>query len=120
MLAVTLVLAAQALIPLWLAAAIVARDVVIVVGAMAFHVFVGRLEVAPSWISKLNTVLEFSVLSAVLADAARLVEVTAGLPPLFVLVLATLVASGAHYVWVWGRRAWLAKRGGAPAGAEPR
>src|SRR5512135_451831 len=37
MLTVTLVLAAQALVPLWLAAAIVMRDLVIVAGAVAFH-----------------------------------------------------------------------------------
>ena len=115
MLAVTLVLASQALIPLWLAAAIVVRDLVIVVGAVAFHFVVGRVEMAPSWLSKFNTVLEFSVLSVLLADAARAIEVTAWLPPLFVLVLATIVGSGVHYVWVWGRRAMQAKRAaGAP------
>ncbi|HET9025682.1 MAG TPA: CDP-alcohol phosphatidyltransferase family protein [Burkholderiaceae bacterium] len=118
MLAVTVVLATQALIPLWLAAAIVARDLVIVAGAVAFHVVVGRVEMAPSWLSKFNTVLEFSVLSALLADAARTIEVTAWLPPLFVLVTATIVASGVHYVWVWGRRALRSKR--AATAAEPR
>jgi cardiolipin synthase len=119
MLAVTIVLAAQSLMPAWLAVAIVARDVLIVGGALAFHLFVGRVEPAPSWISKLNTVLEFGVLSAVLADAAGAVDLGAWLPPLFVLVMATLVASGAHYVWVWGWRAWQMKRG-LPAGTGPR
>ena len=63
MLAVTLVLASQALVPLWLATAIVVRDLVIVAGAVAFHFIVGRVEMAPSWLSKFNTVLEFCVLS---------------------------------------------------------
>jgi cardiolipin synthase len=115
MLAVTLVLASQSLMPVWLAAAIVVRDLVIVGGVLAFHLFIGRLEIAPSWISKLNTALEFGVLSALLADAARAIEVTAWLPPLFVLVLVTLIASGGHYVWVYGRRAWQAKRGALSA-----
>jgi cardiolipin synthase len=119
MLAVTLVLAAQSLMPAWLAVAIVARDLLIVGGALAFHLFVGRVEPAPSWISKLNTVLEFAVLSAVLADAAGVVELGTWLAPLFVLVMVTLVASGAHYVWVWGRRAWQTKRG-LPAATGPR
>jgi cardiolipin synthase len=110
MLAVTLVLASQALIPLWLAAAIVVRDLVIMGGAIAFHVVVGRVEMAPSWLSKFNTVLEFGVLSALLADAARAIEVTALLPPLFVLVMATILSSGAHYVWVWGRKALESRR----------
>ena len=119
MLAVTLVLASQALIPVWLAVAIVARDAVIVGGAVAFHILVGRVDMAPSWLSKFNTVLEFCVLSALLADAARAIEVTALLPPLFVLVTATIVGSGVHYVWVWGRRAWRSKAS-SPAAADRR
>lgn len=118
MLTVTLVLAAQALVPLWLAAAIVMRDLVIVAGAVAFHFLVGRVEMAPTWLSKLNTVLEFGVLSALLADAAQAIEVTAWLPPLFVFVTATIVGSGVQYVWVWSRKA-LAARGAGPM-AEPR
>lgn len=110
MLAVTVVLASQALIPVWLAAAIVVRDLVIMGGAVAFHFVVGRVEMAPSWLSKFNTVLEFSVLAALLADAAQAIEVTALLPPLFLLVTATIVGSGIHYVWVWGRRAWQHRR----------
>lgn len=110
MLAVTLVLAVQALVPVWLATAIVVRDLVIVAGAVAFHFIVGRVEMAPSLLSKFNTVLEFSVLSALLADAAQAIEVTAWLPPLFTLMMITLVGSGAHYVWVWGRRAWRSRR----------
>src|SRR5512135_3451696 len=43
MLAVTLVMTAQALMPVWLAAAIVVRDLVIVAGAIAFHVLVARV-----------------------------------------------------------------------------
>jgi cardiolipin synthase len=83
---------------------------------VAFHFIVGRVEMAPSWLSKFNTVLEFCVLSALLADAARLIEVTAFLPPLFVLVTATIVGSGIHYVWTWGRRAVRSRRGAAAAG----
>ena len=121
MLAVTLVLAVQALVPVWLATAIVVRDLVIVAGAVAFHFIVGRVEMAPSLLSKFNTVLEFSVLSALLADAAQAIEVTAWLPPLFTLMMITLVGSGAHYVVVWGRRAWRSKRRSRSlAAADPR
>ncbi len=101
----------------WLATAIVARDLVIVAGAVAFHFIVGRVEMAPSWLSKFNTVLEFCVLSALLADAARLIEVTAFLPPLFVLsAAATIVGSGIHYVWTWSSRALRSRRAAAATG----
>lgn len=119
MLTVTLVLAAQALVPAWLAVAIVVRDLVIVAGAVAFHFVVGRVDVAPTWLSKLNTVLEFGVLSALLADAAQAIEVTAWLPPLFILVMATIVGSGVQYVWVWSRKA-LSARGEAAIAERPR
>lgn len=118
MLTVTLVLAAQSLLPLWLAVAIVARDLVIVAGAVTFHFVVGRVDIAPTWLSKFNTVLEFGVLAAVLADAARVVELSAVLPALFVLVLATLIGSGLQYVWVWGRRAWRARRPARPLSTD--
>jgi cardiolipin synthase len=119
MLAVTLALASQHLLPAWLAVAIVARDLLIVGGALAYHAVIGRVEMRPSLISKLNTVLEFVTLSAVLADAAGLLELSALLRPLFVLLLATNVASGAPYVWVWGRRALGARRGARPATQSP-
>jgi cardiolipin synthase len=110
MLTVTLVLAWQGLLPLWLAAAIVVRDIVIVGGAVAYHRMIGPVEMSPTWLSKLNTVLEFTVLAAVLGDAAGLVEMGAQLPALFAVVFATVVASGVQYVWIWGRRAALLGR----------
>ena len=105
MLTVTLVLAWQGLLPLWLAAAIVLRDIVIVGGAIAYHRLIGPVEMSPTWLSKLNTVLEFAVLAAVIANAAALFEIGSQLPALFALVFATVVASGVQYVWIWGRRA---------------
>jgi len=109
MLSVTILLASQHLVPMWLAAAIVLRDVVIVGGGLAYHVLIGRYDVAPSLLSKANTVLEFVVLATVLGGAAGLVDAGGALPALFVLLAATVVASGAQYVWVWGRKAALGR-----------
>lgn len=110
MLTVTLVLAWQGLLPLWFAAAIVLRDIVIVGGAIAYHRLIGPVEMSPTWLSKLNTVLEFAALAAVLADAAGLFEISTQLPALFAIVFATVVASGVQYVWIWGRRALSLRR----------
>src|SRR5437870_10573200 len=46
MLVATVLLAWQELIPIWLAVAIVARDIVIVAGALAYRVAIGRVEIA--------------------------------------------------------------------------
>jgi cardiolipin synthase len=105
MLTVTLVLAAFGLLPLWLAVAIVARDVVIVGGALMYQRLIGPIEMRPTWLSKLNTALEFAMLAAVMVDAARWVDLDAALPSLFALVAVTVAGSGLQYVWTWGRRA---------------
>lgn len=110
MLSVTVALAGQHLIPLWLAVAIVLRDAVIVGGGVAYHFLVGRYDIAPSLLSKANTVLEFLVLAAVLANAAGLLAAGGALPVLFAALGATVIASGAHYVWVWGRKAAMERR----------
>jgi cardiolipin synthase len=118
MLAVALTLAVQGLLPLWLVAAIVLRDVVIVGGAVAYRCLVGRYDMAPTFLSKLNTLLEFFVLALVLGNAAGIVRADAVLPSLFALVAATIVASGGQYVWVWGRRAarqWADRNAGRGA-----
>ena len=105
MLTVTLTLAVQGLFPFWLVAAIVVRDLVIVGGALAYHYAVGRYDMAPTFLSKLNTVIEFLTLAIVLGSAANIVSASAAMPMLFALLMATIVASGVQYVWVWGRRA---------------
>jgi len=100
MLVATLVLASQALLPLWLATAIVARDVLIVLGALLYRRVVGRLDISPSRLSKLNTLLEFALLSLVMASAAHWLDGDA-LAIGFVIVGATVVASGVQYAWRW-------------------
>ena len=110
MLAVTLLLAWQQALPWWFALAIVARDVVIVGGALAYHRWIGPVPMAPSRISKLNTALEFLFLLAVLAIQAGHVDDGAWRDALLAATLATIVASGVQYVTVWSRKAARARR----------
>ena len=107
----TVMLAWQGLLPLWLAIAIVLRDVVIVVGALAYRYTVGHIEMTPTMLSKVNTAIEFTVLLLVIAAAAGLIDTGRWLPGVFVVVLVTVVASGLQYVWIWGRKAALERRG---------
>ena len=105
MFVVTVMLAAQGLLPIWLASAIVLRDVVILAGAVAYRAALGHIEITPTVLSKLNTVLEFGVLLLVLADASGWIDAGGLSAPVFLLVFVTVVASGVQYVWVWGRKA---------------
>lgn len=111
MVSATLMLALHGELPLWLAAAIVVRDVIIVVGAVAYRYKLGRVEIAPTRLSKVNTFFEFAVLLLVMASAAGWVDAPGALQPLFALVFATVLASGLQYVWVWGRKALRESRG---------
>jgi cardiolipin synthase (CMP-forming) len=105
MFVVTVTLAAQGLLPLWLACAVVLRDVIIVAGAIAYRAALGHIEIAPTMLSKLNTFLEFGVLLLVMADAAGWIAAAGFFPAVFVVVFVTVVASGMQYVWVWSRKA---------------
>jgi cardiolipin synthase len=109
MLTVTLLLAVQGLLPLWFAALVILRDVVIVAGALAYHYRVGPVEVAPTRLSKLNTALEFVLLAAVLAQAAGWFAAPAALTLLLGLTTATVVGSGLHYVLAWTAKARSAR-----------
>jgi cardiolipin synthase (CMP-forming) len=101
----TVLLAWQGLLPLWLAAAIVMRDVVIVSGAIAYRAALGHLEVTPTKLSKINTVIEFSLLLLVMAAGAAWIETGGWIAIAFALTGTTVIASGIQYVWVWGRKA---------------
>jgi cardiolipin synthase len=110
MFAATVVLAWQSRIPLWLAVAIIGRDVVIVGGALAYRVVRGHLDIKPTRLSKLNTAIEFAVLLLVMAAAAGWIDATAWMPPLFVVTFVTVMASGIQYVSRWGRMAFAERR----------
>lgn len=109
-LTVTLLLAGQGWLPWWFALAVVLRDVVIVAGALAYHALIGRVEMAPTGLSKLNTALEFLLLAATLAVAAGYVHGGAWWRGLLWSTFATVLLSGVHYVLAWGRRAAQERR----------
>ena len=114
MVVATLILAMQHLIPLWLAIAIIARDVIIVAGAGIYSAVVGSIEFTPTRLSKVNTALEFALLLAVMASAAGWIPSAGWELPAFVIVLASVVASGVQYVWIWGVKAVLYRKGSSP------
>jgi cardiolipin synthase len=109
MLGAAIPLAARGWLPVWLVAAVVVRDLVIVSGATAYRLLVGRIRISPTRLSKINTALEFLVTTLALAVAAAILEPPAWLPWLWAVVLATVLISGAQYVWVWGARALAAR-----------
>lgn len=110
MFTVTVVLAMQQALPWWFASVLVARDIVIVAGALAYRLVAGGLEMAPTRVSKLNTALQFLLLLGVLAVLAGHLPGGLWVDLLTWATLATIAISGAHYVLTWGRKAVSARR----------
>ena len=92
-------------IPIWLAAIVILRDVVIVAGAMAYNFIVKPVPGEPTRISKLNTALQMLFVLFVLSRAGFNWPDKITITVLGASVLATVVISGVDYVWSWSRRA---------------
>ena len=98
------------LVPWWLTAAVVARDVMIGLGALVYRLWFGPLHGRPTVLSKINTGLQLLYVMLIMLDAA------AGIPPrelldaAAALTLATTVLSGLHYVASFTRRVWTPAR----------
>ncbi len=92
-------------IPLWLAALVLGRDLIIVGGALLYHYVVSEYAIKPSFWGKLCTALQIVFVLLVIIDLAFYVlpEVVRTIAA-WSVVAATLL-SGAHYLWVWGRKA---------------
>lgn len=92
-------------IPVWLAAVVIFRDVVIVAGATAYNFLVRPVQGEPTRVSKLNTALQMVFLLFVLSRAGFGWPDQIAITVLGASVLITVVISGVDYVWSWSSRA---------------
>ena len=93
------------LVPVWLTTAAVARDVMIILGAVVFRLWFGPLHGRPTWQSKLNTALQVSYLFCVMGFQAFGIPPVEVLSALAVLTLCTTILSGSVYLITFTRRA---------------
>ncbi len=103
--AVFITLAYARLVPLWLTAAAVIRDVIIVLGALAYRYCIGSLQMRPSVVSKLNTLCQAAYISSVVVREEFSVPSAWVVTVLGALVFVTVAISGVDYVLIYGRRA---------------
>ena len=94
------------LAPWWLTSAVVARDVLIGLGAMVFRLWFGPLRGRPTISSKINTAMQLLYPMAMLVNAAVSFPPHEVLDALAVLVFMTTVFSGLNYMAIFTRRAW--------------
>jgi cardiolipin synthase (CMP-forming) len=101
--------------PLWLTFVVVARDVIIGVGALAYQWLFGPLHGRPTLVSKLNTGMQLLYVLAAVASLAY------GTPPRGIVlalgagVFVTTVVSGIDYIVTYIRRAAAVSQARRPA-----
>lgn len=105
-----IMLAYLQLIPVWLLIAVIARDVIIVSGGFVYYFWVEKVSASPSWISKINTVLQILLVVILLIHKALFPLSEAVLDALIYTVLVFTVLSGLDYVVTWSMRAWKVKK----------
>ncbi len=92
-------------IPWWLVAAVLLRDLLIVIGATVYNFRIERVQPEPTLISKLNTLMQIMLAAIAVFDLAFALIPGWIIDALIVIVLATTISSGAGYVFEWSRRA---------------
>lgn len=101
-------------LPVILVALVILRDVIIVAGAIVYHMLIEEVSIQPLMISKINTVLQITLVVFVIFAGSELALSNLVSPSiielLIWLVYATTVASGMVYIWYWGQRAMSVSR----------
>jgi cardiolipin synthase len=99
------VLAVMGLVPLWLMATAVARDLLIVGGAVAYRLWLGPVEARPSNLSKLNTLCQALFIVCVIARQQFSQPDAWAIVTLGALTFLTTAVSGIDYVLRYGKAA---------------
>ncbi len=108
--AIFLVLTGSGLIPVWLTAVVIGRDLAIVIGGFTYQWLIGEVYADPTWISKVNTFLQLMFVLCVVAQEGFALPGELVLLILGTSVFVSCLISGLDYIWTWGGRA-LASRG---------
>jgi len=99
-----LVLTIQSIIPLWLLMLVFVRDIIIVSGAYVIHKRYGEYKITPTYLSKLNTLMQSLYVVALILQLAYLLFNPQWITILMYLVGLTTSLSGIHYVFLWIRK----------------
>lgn len=93
-------------LPWWLVILVFLRDLTISFGVLAWYWFIQRkLDFKPTVLSKVNTVLQLSLLTLCLFELAFSTFAPHLLEALILLTTITTASTYVDYVWTWGKRA---------------
>jgi len=94
------------LVPWWVAAAAIARDILIALGALVFRLWFGPLKGRPTVISKINTLFQLGYLVGVMFIHAFGILPQEMMDALAYIMVLTTILSGGDYVYAFTKRAW--------------
>jgi cardiolipin synthase len=83
-------------LPFWIAAVVISRDIILVVGALAIHMAGGRIYPRPTWAGKAATF--FQVVTVLTGLTGRFLGVELGVGLFMWLAALCTVASGLQYI----------------------
>ena len=86
-------------VPFWVTAAVISRDVFIVVGAAAINIVTGFRNFRPSWLGKANTVVQITAIVIILLATQLPILRGYVLPSVYLLVFIFALFSGVHYIF---------------------
>ncbi len=99
-------LALIGMLPWWLVLLVFLRDLTISFGVVAWYWLVQRkLDFKPTFLSKINTVLQLTLLTQCLFELAFFKYVPYLVEILILLTTITTASTYVDYVWTWGKRA---------------
>lgn len=98
-------------LPVWLVIAVVLRDLVIFTGALSYHFLIGKYELRPSLVSKVNTFAQIVLALVVVMSMDDFPIPGEYIQLMIYTVLATTVISGVDYMWSWGHQAVRSRSG---------
>jgi len=103
-----LMLVLTGVLPQWLFWLVLGRDILIVCGGLAYHYTVGRFDMQPSLPGKFNTLVQILVALAIIILLAGLPMQPWVIDVGIIVVTASAIFSGVHYIGIWSLRAWRA------------
>jgi cardiolipin synthase (CMP-forming) len=83
-------------LPFWIAAVVISRDIILVVGALAIHMAGGRIYPRPTWAGKAATF--FQVLTILAGLTGRFLRIELGAVVFMWLAAVFTIASGLQYI----------------------
>jgi len=91
-------------LPTWLTVLVFSRDIIIVVGALIYHYFIGQYRIMPSVFGKLNTFVQIIYALVIIMHLAGFSMPSVAIAYGLYLVAFLAVLSGIHYIVVWSNK----------------